>query len=177
MGDIQWSRGNAAAFILEDLPTAIEHMKKSAEYYAQAGNEFGLGWALFETGSMLRQTGQFSEGWEYLERGLALFSGHRDVSAAVLFLAQIAAVANGLGDANRAHRLVGAFTSLQITSGTDLVGIEVNQIPGMEIAVLEALTGDAAVPYREGRAMDFDEAVAYALAGPTDEGFDPQRAQ
>ena len=73
MGDIQWSRGNAAAFILEDLPAAIEHMKKSADYYAQAGNEFGLGWALFETGSMLRQTGEFLEGWEYLERGLGPF--------------------------------------------------------------------------------------------------------
>ena len=177
MGDIQWSRGNAAAFILEDLPAAIEHMKKSADYYAQAGNEFGLGWALFETGSMLRQTGEFLEGWEYLERGLALFSGHRDVSAAVLFIAQIAAVANGLGDIKRAHRLIGAFTSLQITSGTDIVGIEVNQIPGMELSLLEALTGDAAVPYREGRAMGFDEAVAYALAGPTDEGFEAQRAQ
>ena len=177
MGDIQWSRGNAAAFILGDLPAAIEHMKKSADYYAQAGNEFGLGWALFETGSMLRQTGRFSEGWEYLERGLALFSGHRDVSAAVLFIAQIAAVANGLGDISRAHRLVGAFTSLQITSGTDIVGIEVNQIPGMEISLLETLTGDAAVPYREGREMGFDEAVAYALAGPTDEGFEAQRAQ
>ena len=177
MGDIQWSRGNAAAFILEDLPAAIEHMKKSADYYARAGNEFGLGWALFETGSMLRQTGEFLEGWEYLERGLALFSGHRDVSAAVLFIAQIAAVANGLGDVGRAHRLIGAFTSLQITSGTDIVGIEVNQIPGMELSLLEALTGDEAVPYREGRAMSFDEAVAYALAGPTDEGFEAQRAQ
>jgi predicted ATPase/class 3 adenylate cyclase len=177
MGDIQWSRGNAAAFLRQDLAAAIEHMKKSADCYAQAGNEFGLGWALFETGSMLRQTNQFTEGWEYLERGLALFSGHRDVSAAVLFIAQLAGVANGLGDVSRARRLVGAFTSLQITSGTDLVAIDANQVPGMEIASLEALTGDAAIPYREGRAMGFDEAVAYALAGPTDVGFDSQRDQ
>jgi tetratricopeptide (TPR) repeat protein len=176
-GDIQWSRGNAAAFLREDLAAAVEHMKKAADYYARAGNEFGLGWALFETGSMLRQTDQFSEGWEYLKRGLDLLSGHRDVSAAVLFIAQIAAVANGLGDIRRARRLAGAFTSLQITSGTDLVAIDANQVSGMEMSSLEALTGDAAVPYREGRAMSFDEAVAYALAGPTDEGFESQRAQ
>jgi len=176
-GDIEWARGNSVAFILEDRDGAIEHMKRAGDYYAEAGNEFGLGWALFETGSMLQQTGRFEEGWVYLQRGLALFEGHRDVSAAVLFIAQIAAVAKGLDDESRAKRLVGAFTTLRISSGTDIVDIEVNQIPGMEYKMLEDLGGEAAVPYREGRAMSFDEAVAYALAGPTDEGFDAQGAQ
>ncbi len=177
MGDIEWSRGNAVAFLLEDRDGAIVHWKKSADHYAAAGNEFGLGWALFETGSTLQQIGRFDEGWEYLRRGLTLFVGHLDVSAAVLFLAQIAAVAKGFGDIVRAERLVGAFTTLRIASGTDLVDIEINQIEGIEISRLETLTGDASVPYREGRAMSFDEAVAYTLAGPTDEGFEAQRAQ
>jgi hypothetical protein len=33
---------------------------------------------------------------------------------------------------------------------------------------MEALTGEEAIPYREGRALGVEQAVAYALAGPTD---------
>jgi hypothetical protein len=104
-----------------------------------------------------------------------MFTSHRDVSAAVIFIATIAAVAQDLGDHQRAQRLAGAFTTLQISSGTDLVSHELNRVAGLDYETLEALTGDPAIPYREGRALGFDEAVAYALAGPTDEGFEGER--
>jgi tetratricopeptide (TPR) repeat protein len=177
LGDVEWARGTSVAFVTKDLDTAIDHMKRATVYYGEAGNEFGMGWALFETGSMLQQTGRYEEGWEYLQRGLALFAGHRDVSAAVLFLANLAAVAKGLGDNGRAERLAGAFNTLRISSGVDIVDLDINQIQGLEYKELEALIGDRAVPYREGRAMGFDQAVAYALAGPVDEGFEAQLAQ
>ncbi len=56
---------------------------------------------------------------------------------------------------------------LRITSGTDLVSHDLNQVQGLEFETLEELTGDLGAAYREGRSMDFDQAVAYALAGPT----------
>ena len=168
LGDIEWARGSAVAYVAMDPESATEHMKKSVHFYSQAGNEFGMGWGLFEVGNVARRIGRYDEAWEYLRRGLELFTGHRDVSAAVIFIAGLAAVAQDLGDQERAERLAGAFTTLQITSGTDLVSHELNRVAGLDYDTLEALTGDSAVPYREGRAMDFDQAVAYAMAGPVD---------
>jgi predicted ATPase/class 3 adenylate cyclase len=177
LGNIEWARGSAVAYFLDNPEEATEHMKKSIHYYSKAGNEFGMGWGLFEVGEMARRTERFEEAWEYLRRGLALFESHGDVSAAVLFIAAIAGVAKGLGDMHRAARLAGVFTTLRITSGTDIVDYEANQVVGLDFDSLEALTGDIAVAYREGRVMAFDQAVAYALAGPVDEGFEAQQAQ
>ncbi|HLF59838.1 MAG TPA: adenylate/guanylate cyclase domain-containing protein, partial [Acidimicrobiia bacterium] len=143
LGDIEWARGSAVAYVAMDPESATEHMKKSVHFYSQAGNEFGMGWGLFEVGNVARRIGRYDEAWEYLRRGLELFTGHRDVSAAVIFIAGLAAVAQDLGDQERAERLAGAFTTLQITSGTDLVSHELNRVAGLDYDTLEALTGDS----------------------------------
>jgi hypothetical protein len=168
LGDVEWSRGNYTAHVLDDLPLAIEHMKKSIDFYAQAGNEFGMGWGLFEVGEMARRLGDVEQAWPYLSRGLSLFADHRDISGVVLLLAAAAGIALDLGDPRRAFRLAGAFHGLRITSGTEIVRSSLNQIAGLEFETMEALTGEEAIPYREGRALGVEQAVAYALAGPTD---------
>lgn len=168
LGDIEWSRGNASAYINDDLALALEHMKKSIEFYRLAGNEFGMGWGLFEVADMQRRLGDYDQTWSYLNQGLSLFAEHRDVSGAVMFIALAAAVAQSLGDTERTRRLAGAFHGLRITSGTEIVRSDINKIEGLEFETLEALSGEAAIPYREGRAMGFDLAVAYALSGPLD---------
>jgi hypothetical protein len=86
----------------------------------------------------------------------------------VLLTASIAGLAQALGDRPRALRLAGAFHRLRITSGAEIVRSEINRIEGLEYEVLEALTGDDAMHYREGQAMSLEQTVAYALAGPTD---------
>ncbi len=168
LGDIEWGRGNFVAYVENDLPGAIEHMKKSIEYYQQAGNEFGMGWGLFEIGDMERRVGEYEEAWPYISRGLRLFADHRDVSGVVLFLAAASALAGDLGYKGRAHRLAGAFHRLRITSGTEIVRNDLNQVEGLEFETLESLAGEESIPYREGRAMSLEDAVAYALTGPTD---------
>jgi tetratricopeptide (TPR) repeat protein len=168
LGDVEWSRGNYVAHVVGDLPRAIDHMKKSTDFYRQAGNEFGMGWGLFEVGEMARRQGDLDEAWSFASRGLALFAGHRDISGVVLSIATAAGIALDLGDIERAYKLAGAFHGLRITSGVDIVQASLNQIDGLEFESLEALTGEAAIAYREGRAMTFDNAVAYALAGPID---------
>jgi hypothetical protein len=129
-----------------------------------------MGWGLFEVGVISFRSDRTQEAWEYLQRGLALFRSHGDVSAAVLFIASIAAVAEAFGDVVRTARLTGAYHTLQITSGTDIVDYETNQLTaGLKPEILENLTGELADAYQEGRAMDLDTAIAYALAGPTDQ--------
>ena len=169
LGDLEWGRGSSVAYVANEPEEAIGHMKQAIDYYSQAGNEFGMGWGLFEVGVMSFRLGRHQEAWDYLQRGLSLFRSHGDVSAAVLFIASIASVAQEFGDLPRSARLSGAFTSLRITSGTDIVDYETNQLAGLKPEELENLTGDLADAYREGRAMDLDTAVAYALAGPTDQ--------
>ncbi len=168
LGDVEWAWGNVAAYEDQDIPGAIAHMKKSIEYYEQAGNEFGMGWGLFEVGHLSRGLGEYDQAWQYLSRGLSLFAEHRDVSGVVLLLAGCAGLALLLGDRKRAHRLAGAFHGLRISSGTEIVLNEMNRIESLDFETLEALTGEAAIPYREGRAMSLESAVAYALTGPSD---------
>ena len=168
LGDVEWGRGNVTGYGFEDLPGAMEHMKRSIEYYQQAGNEFGMGWGLFEVGEMARRMGDYEQAWPYIQRGLELFAEHRDVSGVVMTLASAAGLARDLGAVTRAQRLGGAFHGLRITSGTEIVRSDLNAVEGLEFETLEALAGEAAIPYREGRAMSIDQAVEYALGGPTD---------
>ena len=168
LGDVEWARGNSIAHVDDDMPTAIEHMKRSIDYYRQAGNEFGMGWGMFEVGEMARRVGDVEQARPFIIQGLSLFAEHRDVSGVVLFIAAAAGLALDLGDLERAYRLAGAFHGLRITSGTEIVRSSLNQIEGLEFEILEAQSGEEAIPYREGRAMTFDQAVAYALGGPTD---------
>ena len=168
LGDVEWARGTYAANTEAEIPAAIEHMKQSIVHYREAGNEFGMGWGLHQVGDMARRVGDYEQAWENVAQGLVLFAGHRDVSAVVLLLAVAAAIARELGDSERGLRLAGAFHGLRLTSGTEIVAAEANRIEGYEFETLEALTGEAAIPYREGRAMTIDQAVAYALGGPTD---------
>ena len=168
LGDIEWGRGNVVGYAGDHLEEAVEHMTKSIEYYRQAGNEFGMGWGLFEVGVLSLQLGHTEQAWNHLKQGLNLFAGHMDVSGVVLILAASAGVAKALGDVARARRLIGASQSLAMSSGAEIVRSEFNRIEGLEFETLEALTGEDAIPYREGRAMGLDQAVAYALAGPTD---------
>jgi predicted ATPase/class 3 adenylate cyclase len=168
LGDVEWGRGNFVAYVDEDFVGAIAHMKKSIEYYEQAGNEFGMGWGLFEVGHLSRQVGDYEQSWRYVSRGLELFSDHHDVSGVVLLLAACAGLALLLGDRDRAYRLAGAFHGLRISSGTEIVLNELNRIEALDFETMEALTGEAAIPYREGRAMSLENAVAYALTGPAE---------
>ena len=168
LGDVEWARGTHAAHTEAEIPAAIEHMKQSIVHYREAGNEFGMGWGLHQVGDMARRIGDYEQAWENVAQGLVLFAGHRDFSAVVLLLAVAAAIARELGDWERGLRLAGAFHGLRLTSGTEIVEAETNRIEGYEFETLEALTGEAAIPYREGRAMNIDQAVAYALEGPID---------
>jgi predicted ATPase/class 3 adenylate cyclase len=177
LGDVEWGRGNLVSYSTDDHARAIEHMKRSIDHYHRAGNEFGMGWGLFEVGDLSRRLGDYAQAWEHLSPGLSLFADHQDVSGVVLLLSAIAGLAQDLGDRRRAIRLAGAFHRLRIESGTEIVRAEINRIEGLDYDTLEALTGEEAMWAREGQAMTLEQAVAYALAGPTDDRTPPVPSQ
>ncbi len=168
MGDIAWGRGNLLAFS-KRFAEASEYFASSTDYYRRSGNEFGMGWSMFEAGGVALKLGESAAGWPYARDGLELFSRHNDVSAVVLLLSLTAGMAIDLGDPIRAHRLAGAFHGLRITSGTDLATVDYNLILGLEFETLESLPdGELKDAYREGKAMTYQDAIDYALRGPTD---------
>jgi tetratricopeptide (TPR) repeat protein len=163
LGDVAWGRGNMY-LIDRDFAKAAEPFETSVEYYRQAGNEFGRGWGLYELGFVAIRRGDLDAAGRYLHDGLSLFAAHHDESAAVMFVAALAGLAQERGDDEEKLRLAGAFHGMRITTGTDLVSYTVNLPPGLEYETVEALTGEQASWYRQGRAMGYDEAVTYALA-------------
>ena len=168
LADIQWGRGQIE-MAAEDFEASIASMLEAADFYRQAGNEFGLGWSLFEAGDAMRRMGRIEEAWPLFLEGLRIFSHHDDVSALVLFLSASAGVAKAMGDEKRAVRLAGAYHGFRVTSGADLVVVDINQIDGLDYDTLESLGGELGDAYREGKRMSIREAIDYGMAGPTDE--------
>ncbi|HEX6947150.1 MAG TPA: adenylate/guanylate cyclase domain-containing protein [Acidimicrobiia bacterium] len=167
LGDIEWGLGNTS-LAAGDFDEAYEHYDKASEYYKRSGNEFGVGWSLFEAGLILATQEKPREGWAKLEEALRLFAGHRDVSGVLLVMFQLAGVALILGDRRRAYRLVGVVDALRAKSGADIVGIALVEVKGVDLDRLDEVTGEDLDALNEGRAMDLDRAIEYALAGPVD---------
>jgi tetratricopeptide (TPR) repeat protein len=165
LGDVEWGRGNASGYLRQNRGQGLPYLMKAAEHYRAAGNEFGRGWALFEIGDISYQLGDYATSRRYLGEGLELFGDHGDVSAVVLFLSSFAGLAKAEGDMERAVQLAGGFHRLQASSGTDLVAVDINRVPGLEIDTLEALTGELAESYRRGQRMTLEESVTFALSG------------
>ena len=68
-----------------------------------------------------------------------------------------------MGEEERAITLAGAFHRLRVSSGTDLVTVDLNQVGGLELETLEGLTGELGEAFRRGQRMDLDTAIAFAL--------------
>ena len=163
LGDVAWARGNATGYLRKDRVQGLPHLKQAAEHYRRSGNEFGRGWALFEIGDISYQIGDYETARQHLGEGLALFAGHGDISAAVLFLSSFAGMAKAMGDEERAVQLAGGFHRLRVSSGTNLVTYDVNQVPGLELETLEGLTGELGEAFRRGQEMDLEQAISFAL--------------
>jgi predicted ATPase/class 3 adenylate cyclase len=163
LGNIAWGRGIAIAYLEDYDPAALEQWKRSIDHYRRAGNEVGTGWGMFEVAAFSAHVGDDGTARQYLRAGLELFTGHRDMSAVVLFIALASSLAQRAGDDPRAARLAGAGQALRNASGADLVLHEINRFGGLLMTGGESLTGELAAAYREGTEMDFDHAVAYAL--------------
>lgn len=162
LGNVLWGKGNWAMFMGDNERTRELHLR-SAEHYRRAGNEFGLGWSLYEIAYVSYKMGEAASGWPYTKEALELFASAKDVSGIVLLTLAAAAIALEVGDTTRAMRLAGGHHRLRESSGTDIAISEENEVPGLEPESLKALEGELAAAYAEGQAMTQEELVAYAL--------------
>ncbi|MEI5583480.1 MULTISPECIES: adenylate/guanylate cyclase domain-containing protein [unclassified Agromyces] len=163
LGNIAWGRGQSVADLEDDRTGALALFHESIEHYRRAGDEFGMGWGMFEVAVFSAQMDDLETAWDYLEQGLELFTPHRDVSAVVMFLSLAASLAQAAGDEERAARLLGAARGLRNSSGAKIVDHEVTRIRGLSIDELDPTSEDLAPQYRAGLAMDLPQAVAFAL--------------
>jgi predicted ATPase/class 3 adenylate cyclase len=167
LGDVAWGLGNSR-LLTDRLDGGFSLFLEAAEHYRAGGNEFGVGWALFEAGDISRRAGDPMKAWPYLVEALQLFAGHRDVSGLVMIFAEMGAIAFALGDRLRSYRLAGVVGALRKSSGTEIVALDFNFVEGLDDDSLAVLTGVDAEALEEGHHLPVDEAVAYGLAGPTD---------
>ncbi|MGR2752238.1 ATP-binding protein [Agromyces arachidis] len=163
LGNITWGRGLAVSDLADDPAAALALLHESIGHYRRAGNEFGMGWGMFEVAVFSARLADLETAWDYLEQGLDLFAPHHDVSAVVLFLSLAMALAQASGDDERAARLAGAVEGLRNSSGARIVDHEVTRIRGLTIDELDPTRADLAPLYAAGMEMGFDEAVAFAL--------------
>ncbi|MFC9917054.1 adenylate/guanylate cyclase domain-containing protein [Agromyces binzhouensis] len=163
LGNITWGRGLAVSDLDDDVQQSLELFHLSIDHYRAAGNEFGMGWGMFEVAIFSARLGDIATAWDYLEEGLELFAPHRDVSAVVLFLSLAAALAQAADDEERAARLAGAVRGLRNSSGAKIVDHEITRIRGLSIEEIDPTREDLEPLYRAGMAMDLSQAVAFAL--------------
>ena len=156
-----WLHG-ILAMMTGDLDRAEELLAESVDRHRGSPAVFDLGWSLRMLGRTYLLQGRPADARERIEESLRLFAAAGDVSAILLHLADVAAIAALDGDDERELRLAGALEQLKRLTGTDLVDHPVNAIP--QFAETVARRGaDAQRLLVEGGAMSVDEAVRYAL--------------
>jgi tetratricopeptide (TPR) repeat protein len=158
---VLWLHG-ILAMLTGDLDRAEGLLAESVARHRGSPAVFDLGWSLRMLGRTFLLEGRPADARERIEESLRLFAAAGDVSAILLHLADVAAIAALEGDDERELRLAGALEQLKRLTGTDLVDHPVNAIPQFAETVARRGT-DAQRLLVEGGAMSVDEAVRYAL--------------
>ncbi len=162
IANTNWALG-VDAISRRDLAAARAYIDEALRAYRIIGDPFGTGWALHERALLLHGGGEDGPAEESAREAVRLFVEAGDVSAMVLLLLDLAAIARSTGRLERALILGAAATTLRERTGTDLalIGnwVEPDLVPPARP------TGDptAERAWDRGVAMTVDEAVAFAL--------------
>ena len=169
-GNILWALGSVYYFTA-NATEAESWYRRSLELHRTAGNRTMEAWSLHMLGLAILGQHRYLDGLEVVRHALRHFYEAGDVAGITLVLDDLAIVAVGLGDPERAGRLWGAARHLQQRSGTGLADYvqQNNRLFGVPTAK-DALPPDQLKTLAaEGAAMSFDEVVAYALEIPASE--------
>jgi tetratricopeptide (TPR) repeat protein len=153
-----WSRANLLAYAVKDAAGALVPIAEAIPMFREVGDHFGLAWAVRGEGLARLSIGDLGAARTALDEAVALLGEARDTSGVAIALADQAELAIAEGDRSRAVRLSGASAALRHLTGAELVA-KVDDIQGR---AMEMTPADEA-PWKEGLAMTFDQAVAYAL--------------
>jgi predicted ATPase/class 3 adenylate cyclase len=163
-GNILWALGSFHYFTA-DAETAETWYRRSLELHRAAADRTMEAWSLHMLA--MSQLGQrfYSDAGATAREALRHFRESGDVSGMILVLDDLAIVAVGSGDPERAGRLWGAARHLQQTTGTALADyVQQNNdlfgVPTPKDVLPADVLGRLAA---DGAALSLDEAVAYAL--------------
>lgn len=160
LGRIAWGLGNKCT-VEGELESARRYFEESAERLQGGDDDFSYGWARDRLGVVLTALGEIDAARENLTAALDLFTLAEDISATTIIFNDFADNALRAGDLERALRISGVVGELQSRSGAGLVAATINEVEGMDEAVIAVGRERADVLIAEGRAMSFLEAISY----------------
>ena len=168
--NVLWGLGNLRYFAGNVVPGA-EEFQLALQKFRKVGDRTMEAWTLHMLGVALLRVERLDESRTYLEQALRSFYRASDTAGVTLAFDDISAHAAAGGDVERAARLWGAARSLTSTTGATLATVVDDAIYGQgRPTIRSALAPDVLDRLaREGAAMTFDEAVAYALRIPVGE--------
>jgi len=157
-----WGKANIMTYLANDAAGAAVPLREAIPIFRELGDHFGLAWALHAEGLSRLRTGELSAARAAFDEQAALLGEARDPSGLAIALANMAQLAHAEADPLRAIRLAGASAALRHLAGAELV----SKIDAIEGRVVEA-TPENEGAWNEGLAMNFDQALAYALRRPS----------
>jgi predicted ATPase/class 3 adenylate cyclase len=157
-----WAMGNTLAYLRRDYAAALGPMTEAIPIFRAIGDHFGLAWALHGEGIARLRTGDLPAARAAFDEQVTLLGDARDPSGLAIALSNQAQLAVAEGDRLRAIRLAGASAALRQLTGAELV----SKVDEVEDRVIEASPEDEGAR-KEGLAMSFEQAVAFALRRPS----------
>jgi predicted ATPase/class 3 adenylate cyclase len=158
-----WGLGTGPYF-QEDWPTALRIFREADVALAKTDDEFMQAWVLHMLGSTEIRMGLMEDATAHITSALTTMKRAGETTGMVLVLDDFADLAGATGDLPRSLRLIGAARALEDATDTRLAAVTEDLMRRERYR--EALeSADADRFLAEGRAMNLEEAVAYALEG------------
>jgi predicted ATPase/class 3 adenylate cyclase len=147
-----------------DLPAALALREEAAAIARELGERWTLGMGLMGAATVVRAQGDRRRSAALFREALVVLRELENVWLTPRALDGLAGCASLEGDQQRAARLFGAAEALREASGTREMSLW-RAAFDLDVADVRAALGDLAfaAAWAEGRAMGFEDAVAYAL--------------
>jgi len=159
------------AYYQREYEQARVWLGKSLTLAQELGHQGGIAYALLNLGRLATGQGEYERAGELLQEGLTLARRIGAQWEVAEGLVRVADLCGKQGLRERGARLFGAGEALRENLGTPLSPSERDEYDPQVAAVRDSLDATTfTTAWAEGRAMSWEEAVAYALGEDTDEG-------
>ena len=152
-------------WMLESNYTAARMLfEESLAICRELDSKIGIAYVRLNLGHLALEQGEYSVAYPLLKEGLAILRDAEDLWAINFALDSLAGIAAGQGQSERALRLAGASEALRESVGILLFPVWQAWVERLLEPAREMLDEEGcAVAWAEGRAMNLERAVAFAL--------------
>ena len=147
-----------------DYTTARTLYEESLAIYRELDRKIGIAYVRHNLGNLALEQGEYSVAYPLLKESLAILLDAKDIWAINFALDSLAGIAAGQGQSERALRLAGASEALRESAGILLPPVWQAWVERLLEPARKMLDEEGcAVAWAEGRAMNLEQAVAFAL--------------